>query len=891
MSVFSSLRTVLAFRLRRRRAEREMEAELRFHLQRQVETLERQGVPREQAERQARIAFGGYQRVEEECREALGTRWLGETWADIRYGLRQLRRNPGFTAVAILTLALGIGANTALFSVVNAVVLNPLPYPHPGRLVEVDASKPNFPRGSISYPNFLDWHRLNRCFSAFAVSRSTGFLLTGAGSPQELNAAAITSDFFPMLGIKPVLGRNFTPAEDEVGVGHVVAISTQLWHRSFDSSPSVIGREISLDGRGYTIVGVFPGHLDLPESYFAAEDAYLPLGEFRSPAIRYRAAGLGIHGIARLKPGVSLQQARSEMQMVTGALARTYPNADRGMGATLTPLKQSMVGGVRGSLLLLLGAVGIVLLIACANVANLLLARGEARRQEVSIRSALGASAGRLMRQMLTESVLLAGLGGALGLALAAAGTRAAVAALPAALPRAGAIAMDGRVLGFTLVISLLAGVLFGLPPAVRAARRSLYSAVKERGGASGSRTQGLLVCGQMALALVLLAGGGLLLRTLSQLWRVNPGFDPDHVMTFYLNLPPAMDQASPARIRAALRNFDATVASVPGVQAVSLSWGAFPMYSEDDQTFWIAGQPRPASQEQMPGMLDYIVGPQYRKAMRIPLLQGRFFTPGDNEHSRLVVVVDQALAQQYFPKGNALGSSLCQGGQDQTTCYEIVGVAGHVLQWGLDAGAGNALRAEVYFPFQQMPDDVMRLVPSSTSVVVRTSGPALEAVNSIQAASRRLSPDEVVEGFATMHGIIQSSLAPRRFAMLLLGSFALLALVLAAIGLYGVMAYAVGRRTRELAVRLALGARRGEVVKMVMAQGLRWAGLGVGLGLVAALALTRLLSGLLYGVSPFDPLSLLAVSCLLAGVALLATYLPARRALRVDPTLALRQE
>ncbi len=882
----------------RRRIYSDLSAEMRAHLEEKIDELVASGMSRTEATRTARREFGNVTLLQERSREVWQWPRLESFFADIRFAFRMLRKSPGFTAIAILTLALGIGANTALFSVVNGVLLNPLPYPDPDRLVTVDASKPTFQRSSISYPNFLDWHRMNQCFSYFAVSRPTGYMLTGVGSAEELNAAAITSDFFPMLGVRPVLGRNFTPAEDEIGISHVVAISTDLWHRKFGSSPDVIGKGISLDGNGYTIVGVFPGNLDLPRGYyFSSADVYTPLGEFPSPALSHRIAGFWIHGIARLKQGVTLEQARSDMQRVTDYLAAAYPNDDKGTGATLTPLKETMVGNVRGFLLLLLGAVGFVLLIACVNVANLLFARGATRSREMAVRSALGAGTGRLVRQMLTESVLLALLGGGLGLALAAAGTRAVLAALPATLPRANEVGIDARVLWFCAALSLCAGILFGLLPAVRTARRSAFETLKEGGrtaGGSRRRVQAALVTIQMALALVLLAGAGLLIRSLSQLWNVNPGFDPDHVMTFNLALPPQMNAASPAAIRAALRNFDATIAATPGVKAESLSWGMLPMYGENDNFFWAEGQPRPASESEMDSLLDYIVGPDYLKAMRIPLLAGRFFTKNDNENSKAVVVVDEDLAQKYFPNGDAVGKMIYESDQTHTFPFEIVGIVGHVKQWGLDTDAQGPVRAQAYFPLMQLSDDSMKLVAPNTGVVVRSTGDVLGLMDSIRHASDQLSKDEVLSSFETMHGIIQSSLAPRRFAMMLLGAFAAIALLLAGIGLYGVIAYAVGQRTHEMGIRLALGAHPRDVFRLVIGQGLGLAVLGVVIGTAAALILVRLLSSfsqLLYGVGKSDPVTLVAVAILLLGIALLACYIPARRAMKVDPMVALRYE
>ena len=896
MRILPRIRTWSRSILNRNRLENEMDAEFWSHLDAYVEDLVRGGMSREEACRRARIEFGGIENAKEECRDAVRTNILESLVQDVRFGLRMLRKSPGFAAVAILTLALGIGANTAIFSVINGVLLNPLPYPDPDRLVAVDSSSTNFSHGSISYPNFLDWHRINRCFSFFAASRSTGYLLTGVGAPEELDAAAVTSDFFPLLGVKPVLGRSFVPSEDQIGVSHVVAISTDLWHRKFNSSPDVIGKDISLDGIGYTVVGVFPGHLDLPMSYLRSVDIYVPLGEFANPSLDNRVAGLGIHGIARLKPDVSLEQARADMQRVTDYLAKVYPAADTDRGATLTPMKDRIVGQVRGFLLLLLGSVGFVLLIVCVNVANLLLARGSGRSREVAVRSALGAGTSRIVRQMLTEAMLLALIGGGLGIALAAVATRATLAVLPATLPRADQVGIDAHVLWFSVALSVCVGVLFAVFPAVHMARRSAYDSLKERvGRGSGSRhaLQGTLVAVQMALALVLLAGAGLVIRSLVHLWNVNPGFDMNSVVTFNLALAPQTTHAPPAAIRQTLRDFEAVLAATPGVEAESLSWGALPLYTEDDENFWIADRPRPSSESQMYAMLDYIVGPGYLKAMRIPLLEGRFFTAADNEKSKLVVVVDEELARTYFPNGDAVGKVICQGDQTSSTSFEIVGVVGHVKQWGLDTDAQNSLRAQMYFPIMQLPDRVISLLPSSTGVVVRGEGNALGLIDSIRGNSQ-INKDDVLTGFVTMHGIVQSSLASRRFAMMLLGAFATVALLLAGIGLYGVIAFSVGERTHEMGIRMALGAHPRSVLQLVIRQGLKLALAGVVAGAAVALILVRLLSSfseLLFGVGASDPLTFIFVSAVLLGVALLACFIPARRATKVDPMVALRYE
>jgi predicted permease len=813
---------------------------------------------------------------------------------DLRYGLRMLAKNPGFTLVSVLTLALGIGANTALFSLVNGVLLNPLPFPQPEQLVTLHESKPNFETGAIPYLNFVDWQNVNHTFSSIALSRSNAFSLTGMGEAERLQGDYISASFFSTLGVKPALGRDLTPEDDQFGAGPVVLISAGLWNRKFGAAPEVLGKNLTLDGKGFTIVGVMPASLTLRVSSFQFGDVYAPIRQWSNPALNNRMAALGLHGIGRMKPGITLAQAKADLQGIAANLASAYPDANRGTSANVLPMKQSMVGRVRPFLLVLLGAVGFVLLIACVNVANLLLVRSTGRAREFAIRAALGAGQGRVIRQLLTESTLLAVAGGALGILLAAWGTQFALALLPGALPRTAEIGLDARVLIFTAAISLLAGILFGLVPALKTARPNLHDTLKEGGrGTSGARhrVHAALAVAEMALALVLLVGAGLMVRTLAHLWSVNPGFDSKNVLTFGLSLPPSMMKASPAAIRAYIRQLDEGLASTPGVQAASLSWGAFPMNSEDDLTFWMDGQPKPQSQSEMNWTLDYIVDPGYLKAMGIPLQRGRFFTARDDEHSPFVVVVDDVFAGKFFPNQNPMGKRIILNFYDAKA--EIVGVVGHVKQWGLDADDTNSLRAQLYIPFMQMSDNAMPGVAGGVGVVLRSAGAPAGVADSVRRTLRDMNGEQVVYDFETMGEIISGSLATRRFSMILLGAFAALAVLLASVGIYGVISYLVGQRTHEIGLRIALGAQRRDVLRLVIGQGARMALLGVAMGLAAALALTRVMTSysLLFGVSATDPLTFAAVALLLTIVALAACYIPARRASRVDPMEALRYE
>jgi putative ABC transport system permease protein len=813
---------------------------------------------------------------------------------DLRYAVRQSFKAPGLTAVLIITVALAVGANTALFSVVNGVLLNPLPYPQPDQLVALRESKPNFDWGTIPYPNFRDWQKDNRTFSAMAVWRSYAFSLTGVGEAEQVNGEFVSSEFLKILGAKPLLGRFFAPGEDEIGAAPTALISEGLWRRKFDSATDVLGKNLTLDGRSFAIVGVIPASLHFPTGGASARrEVFVPIGQWKNNLLTSRSAGLGINGIGRLKSGVTIEQARADMTTVTNNLAVSFPDANKGIGAKLIPLKQWMLGGIGKLLIVLLASVGFVLLIACVNVANLLVARATGRSREFAIRSALGASRRRVLRQLLTESVLLALAGGAFGLLLAAWGTRAALSLLPTALPRAEEIGLDTRVLLFTLAISLLAGILFGLAPALKVSPLNLQDSLKEGGrGMSGSRhrVQGTFVVAEMAMAVVLLAGAGLMIRTLTRLWSVDPGFNPRNVLTVGLTLPQSMMTASPDAVRAALREFDRKIASIPGVEAVSQTWGAIPIAGDDEQTFWFADQPKPASENDMNWAIDYIVEPAYLKAMEIPLLRGRFFTDQDNEHSPRVIVVDDVFARKFFPNQDPIGKRIKSGNFSDSA--EIVGVVGHVKQWGLDTDDTEKLRAQFYIPCMHMPDAFVAMQASGSAVIVRfNQAAAAGLLDSIRHASQQMSREQIIFAPQTMDQVIADSLAERRFSMILLGVFAALALLLASVGIYGVLSHVVGQRTHDIGVRMALGARRSDILRLILVGAGRLALVGVAVGLVSALGLTRLMANLLYGVGPRDPMTFIAVPAILISVALLASYLPARRATKVDPITALRYE
>ena len=879
---------------RRDLTEKRLEAELRFHLEQRIADLMDGGLAAEEARRQARFEFGGLDQVKEECRYVGGSHIVETLIQDIRYGLRQLRRNPGFTAVAVLTLALGIGANTAIFTVVNGVLLNPLPYPNADRLVALAERLRQFPQLSISYPDFLDWQKLNNSFAGLAAYRHSDLDLTGSGEAERVKATQVSANFFPLLGVKPVVGRNFSLEEDRRGATPVVILSGGFWERKFGGSPEILGKALMLGGTAYTVIGVIPRsfYFCCESANFVAGDVYTPIGQFESLWMTDRSAHPGIFAIGRLKKGVTPQQASADMEGIARDLASSYPDSNKEQSVTLVPLRQRMVGQVKPMLLVLMVAVGFVLLIACGNVANLFLARSTGRIREFAIRSALGAGRRRVVQQLLTESTLLALGGGGIGLLLASLGTKAGLAALPAGLPRANEVRLDPHVLGFTLVASLFAGVIFGLAPALQSARPNLNEDLKEGGRGSSSRhhrVQLIFIVLEMAMAIVLLVGAGLTIRSLVGLWGVNPGFNPRNVLTFNVALPPSTAKETPDQVRASIRRLTQTIRAVPGVKAAAITDGALPMAGDNEVGFWAEGQPKPSTQSQMPNALNYIVGDDFFKVMEIPLLRGRLFTSRDGPRSQFVVVIDEAFARTYFPGRNPIGKTLHLAGLDIP--FEIVGVVGHVDQWGLDEDQRSPLAAQLYISVAQIPDQFISLFAKTEGYVVRTQSPGYASSGSIRSTIEGMSREQVAYDFESMDGIIGSSLASRRFAMILLSVFAGLALALACIGIYGVISYFAFQRTHEIGIRLALGARRSDVLRLIIGQGLKFTLIGVAIGIAGAIGLSRFLSTLLYGVTPTDPFTFIAVSLILTGVALLACYIPARRATKVDPMVALRHE
>jgi len=796
---------------------------------------------------------------------------------DLRYALRQLAKAPAFTALALLTLALGIGACTAIFSVVNSVLLRPLAYPESDRLVVIrEMDLPEFPEFSVAPGQYFSWLEQAKNFETLAAIRGGSYNLTGFGEPQRLTAKRITANYLTALRVHPALGRDFTPDEDAPGKSAVAILTHGFWQRQFGGRPDVLNQTLPLDGRPFTIVGIMPRDFQADsKTDLLTPAAYTP-EEHQDHGAHY----IGV--IGRLKPGVTVEQARSEMNVIADRLAKQFPDTNKGWGVKLAPMLEYAVADVRPVLLSLLGAVGFLLLIACANVANLLLARATARAKEISIRAALGASRTRIVRQLLTESVLLAVLGAALGLLVAQWGTSALLAFAPDTLPRAREIGLDARALGFTCALALVTGIGFGLVPAFQAARINLNETLKDAGRGSSEgrhrqRVRGALVVAEVAIALVLLVGAGLLIRSFARLQNVNPGFQPRDAWTVSLELP-EKKYGTGAQQAAFAQQAAEALAAIPGVQSVGASH-VVPFTGNDYVlSFTIAGRP-PVDPADEPNANYYAITPDYFKAMGIPLLRGRLFNAHDSAGAPRVAIINESLAKKFFPNENPLGQRInITNGPE--AFREIVGVVGDVKHYGLDTDTP----LQTYEPFAQQPLNFL-------TFVVRTSGPIPGLPAAIRTAIYSVDKDQPIASVRPLTQLIAESVARQRFAMFLFAVFSGVALLLAAIGIYGVMAYSVTQRTGEIGIRMALGAQQADVLRLIFVQGGRLVALGLGAGLVGALLLTRFISSMLFGVSARDPFTFVAIAALLAAIAGLACFIPARRATKVDPLTALRAE
>ena len=870
---------------RREQFDSDLQEEMRFHLDlRQQEHLDR-GLSAEDARAAARRRFGNATSLHEAGRDAWGWNRVEHFLQDLRYGARTMRRSPGFTLVAVIALALGIGANTAIFSVVNAVLLRPLAYRDPQQLVTLlhNGTAP------VSAANYIDWRDQSRSFEAMAAAEYWSPNLTGTDQPEHLPGLQVTQNLIPMLGVDPLLGRVFLPGEDQKGSEYEVVLSYRLWQRRFDGDRNVLGRLINLNGKAYTVVGVMPPEFHFAPFWATHTELWVPLA-FGDHV--HNRGGNSLRIFARMKPGVTLTQARAEIAAITGRLERQYPGTNRFV--KVTPLKENVVGKIETPLLVLLGAVGFVLLIACANVAHMLLARASARQKEIAVRSALGAGRARMVRQFLTENLLLAGAGGAAGLLIALGGTRALAALSPANLPRVEAVTIDSRVALFLFAVTILTGAVFGLAPALRASAVNLAGAMKEggRGSSDGlrrNRLRSILVASEFALALMLLIGAGLMIRSFFALRSVDPGFNPHHVLSMVVSVA-GSKESEPGRREIFYRQLLDRVRALPGVESAG---GINHLPLAGDLWGWpfsIEGRPKPRPGESPSGVYRIIM-PGYLATMRLPLIRGRDIAASDDSRAPGVVLINERAAATYWPGEDPIGKRITFDGDKNNPpmWLTIIGIVKDAKQYDW-AGVPDP---EVYLAALQNRDflgDSGSHIAYIT-LVVRTSGDPASYASAVKETvwsfDRNLPTSEVF----TMDHVVADANAEPRFEMLLLGVFAVVALVLAAVGIYGVMSYSVSRRTHEIGIRLSLGASRGEVLRMVVRQGMALALSGAVAGLIGALLLSRLLTGMLYGVRPNDPLTFGGVAALLGFVALLATYVPARRATRIDPMVALRYE
>ncbi|HEX7174993.1 MAG TPA: ABC transporter permease [Pyrinomonadaceae bacterium] len=857
----------------------DIEEELRLHVEMETEANIGRGMTPEEARLAARRSFGNPGRMAERAYEVRGGGIVETFWQDIRYGVRSLLKQPGFAAVAVLTVALGVGANSTIFSFVNGVLLRPLPYREPGRLVLLDETAPK--RGvnamGVSFPNFEDWREQNRVFEDIAAYNAGSYTLVGDGEPEQMRGARVSSGLFEILGVAPTMGRTIRAEEDRPDNDTVVILGHGLWQSRFGANPEIVGRTISLNNRQHTVIGVMPPDFRFPE----VADLWIPMALDEQ---RWTRNDHGLDAVARLKPGVTLEQAQAEMAAIAARIEEQNPVTNEGLSVSVSGLHKGLVGDYRQALLILLGVVGFVMLIACVNVANLLLARASARQKEISIRAALGAGRWRIVRQLITESLVLGLAGGALGLVLAVWGLELLLAAIPIEFPFWMKFNLDWRVLTFTAGVSLLTGVVFGIAPALQASKVDLNETLKEGGrsaaaGAGHGRVRSLLVVAEVALSLVLLIGAGLMMRSFLRLQHVNPGLNPENVLTMTVSLPRAKYKEQEKRPAFFGQLLERTRA-LPGVEAAGAASNLPLSGSLWGRSLTVEGRPV-LSVGEAP-MINYcVITPDYFRSMGIPIMTGRDISETDAKDALKVTVIDERLAREYWPEESAVGKRVRFGPPESNEpWFTVVGVAGEVRHERLD----RQTRKTVYVSYQQIPEPQMTLT-------ARTSSDPAALATAVRARVKELDPDQPVTNVRTMKEVVARSVWQPRLYAILFGVFAAVALVLASVGIYGVMSYAVSQRTHEIGIRMALGAQARDVLKMVLGQGLLLALIGIVIGLGAALALTRLMATLLYSVSASDPTTFAAIALLLMGVALLACYIPARRAMKVDPMVALRYE
>jgi len=872
---------------RRTQMEAQLEKELTFHLEQHTSHLVAHGITPDEARRQARLALGGPEQVKEKCRDARGTRWLEDLLQDTRYALRTFRQKPGFTLVALLILSLGIGATTVMFAVINSVLLRPLSYPEPDRLVTLRVVTEQI--GELWGFSNLDFGDAKRESQTLALAAWTygGGTISAPGEPEYVNGREISAELFPTLGISPVQGRAFRPDEDRPGAAAVAIISYGLWQRDFGGETGAIGRSLVYDGKPYTVVGIAPGGFQLD----GEADVFTPLEQRQTadPRMQNRAARF-LRVMARLRPGFALAEARAELALIARHLAEEYPKSNAGLSMILNPLQKELVGDVGSTLWLLLCAVGLVLLIACVNIASLLLARAVSRERELAMRVALGAGRGRLARQCFTESALLSLGGGALGVVLAFVSVHPFVAFWPGSLPRAEEIHLDWRVLIFAVGASLFSGLLFGLAPALRVPVRGIDQTL--RAGArsiagSSRRLHSGFVISEIALAVVLLVSAGMLGHTLLALSSLDPGFNVHNVMAARFALSPT-PLANPEQVRTAWQDVLDRARRVPEVDSVTLA-DIIPMREgQNSLPYWTTATPPPPNQE--PFALASCVTPDYLKVMGIPLRQGRFFNERDRIGSEPVVVIDDNLTQHAFGTKDAVGKRIWIPAFGATPVL-VVGIVGHVRHWGLATDDHSRVRDQMYYPFAQVPGPLLHFFSSIMSIAARTTIPPLNVVEPLRRELRGAAGDQALYEVHTMEQLVSASLARQRFLLLLFGIFAGLALLLACIGIYGVLAYLTGQRVPEIGVRMTLGAKPLDVIQLVLGQSLVMIFVGVGVGIVAALAAGRILNRLVEGMRPADVSTFAITIPVLVIAALFASFLPARRASRMDPVTALRQQ